>query len=109
MYAIGGWTVAVQPETQIVVLMFAWVTSVESTPGGSMNGDRSALSVEGATAGDGAAIGSVAHAASSATTDSGQEIGRRPNLFDAREQAALGMCGAVDRDQLQEPSGVFFQ
>jgi hypothetical protein len=76
VYAVGGRTVAVQPDTQIVVLMFAWVTSVESTPGGSMNGERLVLRAAESTAGGGAEVGSVAHAASSATTDSDQSEAR---------------------------------
>lgn len=70
--AVDGRTVAVQPETQIVVLMFAWATSSESTPGGSTNGNRLIGRGAESSAGEGAVVGTVAHAASSTTTNSSQ-------------------------------------
>jgi hypothetical protein len=54
VYEVGGRTVVVQPETQIVLETFACVTSEENTPGGSLKGERGTV---------GGAAGAVACAA----------------------------------------------
>lgn len=37
---VEGRTVAVHPDTQMVVVMLAWVTSAKKAPGGSVKGER---------------------------------------------------------------------
>src|SRR5690349_8036262 len=92
VYDVEGLTVAVHPGTQIVVRIFACVTSAKKTPGGSRNGDRGAPGVlRSAGISLGAGVCSAEHAESSASAAALERIDRTGHRNKADMTQPLGL------------------